>query len=87
MRVTPHPDVHLVSRIGVRRAAVPGANDGIASTASLIVGVAAGFAKISDMLIAGIAGLVAGAMSMAPTAGIGALVGSTLFRKLRPVPR
>ena len=47
------------------RAAVLGANDGIVSTASLIVGVAASSAKQSDVLIAGIAGLVAGAMSMA----------------------
>lgn len=60
-----HPESHLVSRIGWLRAAVLGANDGIVSTASLIVGVAAANAKPSDVLIAGVAGLVAGAMSMA----------------------
>ncbi len=56
---------HLVSRIGWLRAAVLGANDGIVSTASLIVGVAAAAAQRSDILVAGAAGLVAGAMSMA----------------------
>ena len=60
-----HSERHLVSRIGWLRAAVLGANDGIVSTASLIVGVAAAAAKPGDVLIAGIAGLVAGAMSMA----------------------
>jgi len=60
-----HPESHLVSRIGWLRAAVLGANDGIVSTASLIVGVAAAAATPSDVLIAGVAGLVAGAMSMA----------------------
>ncbi|MEQ1521687.1 MAG: VIT family protein [Aestuariivirga sp.] len=60
-----HPESHLVSRIGWLRAAVLGANDGIVSTASLIVGVAAAAAAPSDILIAGVAGLVAGAMSMA----------------------
>ena len=60
-----HPESHLVDRIGWLRAAVLGANDGIVSTASLIVGVAAASAKPSDILVAGIAGLVAGAMSMA----------------------
>jgi vacuolar iron transporter family protein len=60
-----HPEHHLVTRIGWLRAAVLGANDGIVSTASLIVGVAAAAATQSDVLIAGIAGLVAGAMSMA----------------------
>jgi VIT1/CCC1 family predicted Fe2+/Mn2+ transporter len=63
--LTLHPETHLVSRIGWLRAAVLGANDGIVSTASLIVGVAAASAARSDILIAGIAGLVAGAMSMA----------------------
>lgn len=63
--VSTHPETHLVSRIGWLRAAVLGANDGIVSTASLIVGVAAASAATSDVLIAGIAGLVAGAMSMA----------------------
>src|SRR6187455_3113431 len=56
---------HLVARIGWLRAAVLGANDGIVSTASLIVGVAAAAATQSDVLIAGVAGLVAGALSMA----------------------
>ena len=60
-----HPERHLVSRIGWLRAAVLGANDGIVSTASLIVGVAAASAAQGDILIAGVAGLVAGAMSMA----------------------
>jgi len=65
MRLHAHPESHLVDRIGWLRAAVLGANDGIVSTASLIVGVAAASAKPSDILIAGVAGLVAGAMSMA----------------------
>jgi VIT1/CCC1 family predicted Fe2+/Mn2+ transporter len=60
-----HPESHLVSRIGWLRAAVLGANDGIVSTASLIVGVAAASAASSDVLVVGVAGLVAGAMSMA----------------------
>jgi vacuolar iron transporter family protein len=60
-----HPERHLVERIGWLRAAVLGANDGIVSTASLIVGVAASAATLNAVLIAGIAGLVAGAMSMA----------------------
>lgn len=60
-----HRENHLVSRIGWMRAAVLGANDGIISTASLIVGVAAASTTRHDVLIAGIAGLVAGAMSMA----------------------
>lgn len=60
-----HAETHLVSRIGWLRAAVLGANDGIVSTASLIVGVAAASAGAGDVMIAGIAGLVAGAMSMA----------------------
>lgn len=60
-----HSETHLVSPIGWLRAAVLGANDGIVSTASLIVGVAASAAGSSEILIAGIAGLVAGAMSMA----------------------
>ena len=64
-RLRAHPESHLVSRIGWLRAAVLGANDGIVSTASLIVGVAAAAAPSNDVLIAGIAGLVAGAMSMA----------------------
>lgn len=60
-----HPESHLVTRIGWLRAAVLGANDGIVSTASLIVGVAAAAATPNAVLIAGVAGLVAGAMSMA----------------------
>lgn len=60
-----HPENHLVARIGWLRAAVLGANDGIVSTASLIVGVAAASAATSEVLVAGVAGLVAGAMSMA----------------------
>ena len=60
-----HTERHLVSRIGWLRAAVLGANDGIVSTASLIVGVAAAAGKPSEILVAGVAGLVAGAMSMA----------------------
>lgn len=61
----PHSEGHLVSRVGWLRAAVLGANDGIVSTASLIVGVAAASGTLSSVLIAGSAGLVAGAMSMA----------------------
>jgi VIT1/CCC1 family predicted Fe2+/Mn2+ transporter len=64
-RLRLHTERHLVSRVGWLRAAVLGANDGIVSTASLIVGVAAAAAAPSDVLITGIAGLVAGAMSMA----------------------
>jgi VIT1/CCC1 family predicted Fe2+/Mn2+ transporter len=64
-RLRTHAETHLVKRIGWLRAAVLGANDGIVSTASLILGVAAAAAKPGDILLAGIAGLVAGAMSMA----------------------
>ena len=64
-RLRKHSEHHLVGRIGWMRAAVLGANDGIISTASLIVGVASAAATQSDVLIAGVAGLVAGAMSMA----------------------
>jgi vacuolar iron transporter family protein len=60
-----HTENHLVSRIGWLRAAVLGANDGIVSTASLIMGVASASAGTSQTLVAGVAGLVAGAMSMA----------------------
>lgn len=60
-----HREAHLVSRTGWLRAAVLGANDGIVSTASLIIGVAASGATHQAMLVSGIAGLVAGAMSMA----------------------
>lgn len=58
-------EMHAVARIGWLRAAVLGANDGIVSTASLIVGVAAAAGEKQPVLIAGVAGLVAGAMSMA----------------------
>jgi vacuolar iron transporter family protein len=64
-RVPPNPENHFVNRIGWLRAAVLGANDGILSTASLIVGVSAAAATQNDVLIAGVGGLVAGAMSMA----------------------
>ncbi len=64
-RLKRHTEAHLVSRIGWLRAAVLGANDGIVSTASLIVGVAAAAATPHEVLITGVAGLVAGAMSMA----------------------
>jgi hypothetical protein len=57
-RLRRHPENHLVERIGWLRAAVLGANDGIVSTASLIVGVAAAAATRNDVLIAGVAGLV-----------------------------
>jgi VIT1/CCC1 family predicted Fe2+/Mn2+ transporter len=60
-----HIETHLVERIGWLRAAVLGANDGIISTASLILGVAAAAAAKGDVMLAGVAGLVAGAMSMA----------------------
>ena len=59
------PERHYAGRIGWLRAAVLGANDGVVSTASLVVGVAAANPSRGDVLIAGIAGLVAGAMSMA----------------------
>lgn len=64
-RVHADAERHNVDRIGWLRAAVLGANDGIVSTASLIVGVAAASARPSDILLTGVAGLVAGAMSMA----------------------
>lgn len=60
-----HNEVHLVARIGWLRAAVLGANDGIISTASLVLGVAAAAVSQSEVLLTGLAGLVAGAMSMA----------------------
>jgi VIT1/CCC1 family predicted Fe2+/Mn2+ transporter len=60
-----HLERHYADRIGWLRAAVLGANDGIVSTASLVVGVAAASTTQSEVLIAGVAGLVAGAMSMA----------------------
>ena len=60
-----HRERHRIERIGWLRAAVLGANDGIVSTASLLVGVAAADASHRSVLVAGVAGLVAGAMSMA----------------------
>ena len=60
-----HKERHLVERIGWLRAAVLGANDGIISTASLILGVASAASSKNEALVAGIAGVVAGAMSMA----------------------
>ncbi|WP_442499367.1 VIT1/CCC1 transporter family protein [Methylobacter sp. sgz302048] len=60
-----HPETHRTHRIGWLRAAVLGANDGIVSTASLIAGFAASNAAFNEIILAGVAGLVAGAMSMA----------------------
>ena len=60
-----HLEIHRSHRVGWLRAAVLGANDGIVSTASLIIGVAAANATQESILLAGVAGLVAGAMSMA----------------------
>lgn len=60
-----HSEVHMVHRIGWLRAAVLGANDGLVSTSSLVVGVAAAGSGQTEVLIAALAGLVAGAMSMA----------------------
>lgn len=60
-----HSENHLVERIGWLRAAVLGANDGIISTASLVLGVASAAASRNDIMLTGVAGLVAGAMSMA----------------------
>lgn len=60
-----HLERHLIARIGWLRAAVLGANDGLLSTSSLIVGVAASGAPKTAVLVSGVAGLVAGAMSMA----------------------
>ena len=60
-----HKNVHRSHRVGWLRAAVMGANDGIVSTASLVIGVAAAQVARGDIMLAGVAGLVAGAMSMA----------------------
>jgi VIT1/CCC1 family predicted Fe2+/Mn2+ transporter len=60
-----HRERHRAERIGWLRAAVLGANDGVLSTASLVLGVAAAHATRGNVLVAGVAGLVAGAMSMA----------------------
>jgi vacuolar iron transporter family protein len=64
-RTRKHHEQHRISRVGWLRAAVLGANDGIVSTASLIVGVAAAGSPQSTIVLSGVAGLVAGAMSMA----------------------
>src|SRR5690554_7867112 len=61
----PHPETHKIQHIGLLRAAVLGANDGILSTASLLLGVVAAGAGTQTILMTGVAGLVAGAMSMA----------------------
>ena len=61
----PQRERHRTGRVGWLRAAVLGANDGILSTASLVLGVAAAHATHSNVMVAGVAGLVAGAMSMA----------------------
>ncbi len=61
----PHREMHRLENVGWLRAAVLGANDGIVSTSSLILGVAASQATHQSILVAGVAGLVAGAMSMA----------------------
>jgi len=63
--IVPHKEQHRTERIGWLRAAVMGANDGIVSTASLVVGVAAAESTRGTVIVAGVAGLVAGAMSMA----------------------
>jgi VIT1/CCC1 family predicted Fe2+/Mn2+ transporter len=60
-----HRESHRTSRIGWLRAAVLGANDGVLSTAGLVIGVASAHAARADVLVAGVAGLVAGALSMA----------------------
>ena len=60
-----HAEHHVVERLGWLRAAVLGANDGILSTASLIIGVATAHGTRTSILVAGVSGLVAGAMSMA----------------------
>lgn len=60
-----HSEIHRTSNIAWLRATVLGANDGIVSTASLVIGVAAAHAIHADVMVAGVAGLVAGAMSMA----------------------
>jgi len=65
MRRFAHRELHLTHRVGWLRASVLGANDGIVSVASLVVGIAAGGKGKGDVLLAGVAGLVAGAMSMA----------------------
>ncbi|MBN8798026.1 MAG: VIT1/CCC1 transporter family protein, partial [Stenotrophomonas nitritireducens] len=65
MKRSPHKEVHRSERVGWLRAAVLGANDGIVSVAGLVVGIAASGAPASTVLATGVAGTVAGAMSMA----------------------
>lgn len=65
MRAYSHTERHSVHKIGWLRAAILGANDGIVSTASLILGVASASGDTKQILLAGVAGIVAGAMSMA----------------------
>src|SRR5690606_21800653 len=60
-----HPELHRTNRVGWLRAAVLGANDGIVSVAGIVVGVAASGASSETILMTGVAGVVAGAMSMA----------------------
>ncbi len=60
-----HSEQHSMHHVGWLRAAVLGANDGIVSTASLILGVAAATGGLKEIIIAGVAGIVAGSMSMA----------------------
>src|SRR5204863_7167811 len=63
--MTVHNEMHRSHRVGWLRAAVLGANDGIVSTASLVIGVAAAESPHEAVMLAGVAGLVAGALSMA----------------------
>ncbi len=63
--ISAHEELHYIQRTGWLRAAVLGANDGILSTSSLMIGIAAAAASMNDILLAGIAALVAGALSMA----------------------
>src|SRR5271157_362982 len=83
-RLHRHSEHHLVGRIGWMRAAVLGANDGIISTASLIVGVAAAATKQSDVLIAGVAGLVAGAIRWRPASMYLSVRNRTQSRPISP---
>ncbi len=83
----PHRESHRVDRIGWLRAAVLGANDGLVSTASLVVGVAAAAASHGSILIAGVAGLVAGAMSMAAGEYVSVSSQSDTERRIWPARR
>lgn len=74
-----HKEFHRIHRIGWLRAAVLGANDGIISTASLLIGVTAAHTPYHGILVAGLAGLIAGAMSMAA----GEYISVTWSSKLR----